>query len=74
VLADESQVRADADEHADLLWALRGGGNFGVVGVQFALHPIAARTARAAVLGARRSGALRVAGAVCDRLPRDRAR
>jgi FAD/FMN-containing dehydrogenase len=32
VLADGSQVRASADDHADLFWALRGGGgDFGVV-------------------------------------------
>ncbi|MBF9030353.1 FAD-binding protein [Rhodobacterales bacterium HKCCE3408] len=42
VTADGTLVRASADEHPDLLWALKGGGgNFGVVvRFEFALHPI----------------------------------
>ncbi|WP_051760731.1 FAD-binding protein [Herbidospora cretacea] len=31
VLADGTLVRADADNHPDLFWALRGGGIAGVV-------------------------------------------
>jgi len=42
VTAEGNIVRASADEHSDLFWALRGGGgNFGVVtAFRFALHPL----------------------------------
>jgi FAD/FMN-containing dehydrogenase len=42
VLADGSVVVANAEDHADLFWAVRGGGgNFGVVtSFEFQLHPI----------------------------------
>jgi hypothetical protein len=42
VTADGELVRADADHHRDLFWALRGGGgNFGVVtAIEFAVQPV----------------------------------
>jgi FAD/FMN-containing dehydrogenase len=43
VLADGTEVRADADRNSDLFWALRGGGgSFGVVtALEFSLYRIA---------------------------------
>ena len=43
VTADGELLRASADEHPDLFWALRGGsGNFGVVtALEFRLYPVA---------------------------------
>ena len=42
VTADGDIIRASADDHPDLFWALRGGGgNYGVVtSFRFALHPV----------------------------------
>jgi FAD/FMN-containing dehydrogenase len=42
VTAGGDLVRADAEHHPDLFWALRGGGgNFGVVtAIEFAVHPV----------------------------------
>ena len=42
VTADGRQVRASAEEHPDLFWALRGGGgNFGIVtAFEYELHPV----------------------------------
>ncbi len=42
VTAEGALVRADREHHADLFWALRGGGgNFGVVtSIEFGVHPV----------------------------------
>jgi FAD/FMN-containing dehydrogenase len=42
VTADGQVLRASAEEHADLFWALRGGGgNFGIVtSFEYRLHPV----------------------------------
>jgi FAD/FMN-containing dehydrogenase len=41
VTADGRVLRASAGEHPDLFWAIRGGGNFGVVtSFEFALHEV----------------------------------
>lgn len=75
VLADGRCVRASADEHPDLLWALTGGGgNFGVVTeFEFRLHPVGPIVHFGLLFWEleRAAEALRAARDVVDALPRD---
>lgn len=75
VLADGRCVRASADEHPDLLWALTGGGgNFGVVTeFEFRLHPVGPLVHLGMLFWEleRAGEALRAARDVLDALPRD---
>ena len=58
VTADGERVRADADNHPDLFWALRGGGgNFGVVtAIEFEVHEVEDLYAGALFFPVERSG------------------
>lgn len=75
VLADGRCVRAAADSHPDLLWALTGGGgNFGVVTeFEFALHRIGPLVRLGMLFweNDRAAAALRAARDAAERLPRD---
>jgi FAD/FMN-containing dehydrogenase len=75
VLADGRCVRASADEHPDLLWALRGGGgNFGVVTeFEFRLHPVGPLVHFGLQFWEleRAAEAMRAARDLLDELPRD---
>jgi FAD/FMN-containing dehydrogenase len=75
VTADGTVLRAAEDEHADLFWALRGGGgNFGVVTrFDFALHPVGPMVRFALLFWPLEQGreALRNARDVVDALPRE---
>lgn len=75
VLADGRCVRACADQHPDLWWALRGGGgNFGVVTeFEFRLHPVGPIVHLGMLFWdlSRAGEALRVARDVVNGLPSD---
>lgn len=75
VTADGTMRRASATEHADLFWALRGGGgNFGVVTrFTFRLHPVdpMATAGLIAWPASEAAGVLEVFRQVTDRAPRE---
>jgi FAD/FMN-containing dehydrogenase len=58
VTAEGELLRADAERHPDLFWALRGGGgNFGVVtAIEFAVYPVAELYAGAMFFPLERAG------------------
>ncbi|MDX3188999.1 FAD-binding oxidoreductase [Streptomyces sp. MN03-5084-2B] len=75
VTADGEILRASAEEHTDLFWALRGGGgNFGVVTeFEFRLHPVGPIVHLGLFFWGLEDGvaALRQARAVLDTLPEE---
>jgi FAD/FMN-containing dehydrogenase len=75
VLADGRYVHASPDEHADLFWAIRGGGgNFGVVTTfEFRLHPIGPEVQLGLFFWGMESGeqVLRLARDIVPNLPPD---
>jgi FAD/FMN-containing dehydrogenase len=74
VTPDGAVVRASADENAELLWGLRGGGgNFGVATeLEFRLHPLErVLGGRLIYAGAEVSEALRVFRDLTESAPRD---
>ena len=76
VLADGTTVRADENQHADLFWALRGGGaGFAVVTeFEYELHPFGPDVALAQFMFDPRDGraALRLARDLARDAPRER--
>jgi FAD/FMN-containing dehydrogenase len=75
VLADGRVVRASAAEHANLFWAMRGGGgNFGIAtSLEYNLHPVGPLVTGGVVVHplARALDVLRVFRATCTTLPDD---
>jgi FAD/FMN-containing dehydrogenase len=75
VLADGHVVRASADEHPDLFWAIRGGGgNFGIAtSLEYNLHPVGPLVTGGVVVHplTRALDVLRLFRAMCATLPDD---
>ena len=75
VLADGRVVRASADEHTDLFWAIRGGGgNFGIAtSLEYNLHPVGPLVTGGVVVHplTRALDVLRLFRTMCATLPDD---